>query len=315
MTNPATADPGAGPRACESRLPNLLCIGAAKAGTTWLANVLAHHPQIYMPPQKELNALHYRDLDRRLEEYMAYFDAAGARPVRCDFSVRYIDSDRAAEAAARLAPAAKLLAVLRNPVDQIQSHYWHLLRQNFHQAEPVWPAPELFEALERYPGLLLDPALYGKHLERWLEHFPRSSLMVIEHSELRRSPAPALARLCEFLEIAPFDFSAAAAATSATEGRAGVQPRGGGIGRLFPTIYVSIARGPYQWLKETIGVRRTETLKRALRLRQVSEAVFFKTGYPKLDAAGRKRLYEIVRGDLDRLAALDLIDIERWRQG
>lgn len=298
----------------QSLLPNLLGIGAAKAGTTWLASLLAAHPDIYMPPQKELNALHYDDLDQRLDEYRDYFRNARERSIRSDFSVRYLSSPNAPAAAARLTPSAKLVAVLRNPVDQIQSHYWHLLRQNFHQAEPVCPQPDLFEAIEHYPNLLLEPALYGKHLARWLGCFPREGLLVVDYAELSRALGPALLRVCDFLEVAPFDFSAAAEAISAADGRAGVQPRGGVAGKLSPNLYVSMTRGPYKWLKRTVGVRRAETVKRALRLRQAYEGLFFKRGYPKLDAAQRRRLYERLRGDIDALASLNLLDVSAWRQ-
>jgi len=293
--------------------PNLICLGAAKAGTTALANVLGAHPSIYMPPQKELNALHYDDLDDRLEEYMAYFRPAGEAAVRCDFSVRYLASPNAPAAAARLTPDARLMVILRNPVDQIQSHYWHLRRQNFHQARPVDPAPDLFEALDRFPELLLDPALYGKHLARWLALFPRERLLVIDYADLSRDQAGVLDRICDFTGVERFDFTAAARDTSARDGRAGVQPRGGLAGRLFPLLYLGVARGPYTWLKWVVGVQGAERLKRQLRLREASEAVFFKSGYPRLDTDARRRLGDRLAEDRRQLEALDLIDTTPWR--
>ncbi len=304
----------AAPGAVPSRLlPNLLGIGAAKSGTTWLAGVLAAHPDIFMPPQKELNALHYEDLDARIWEFAAHFRDAGARRIRCDFSVRYLASPRAPAAAARLVPDAKILAVLRNPVDQVQSHYWHLVRQNFHQGAPVRPRPDLFAALERFPDLLREPALYGKHLLRWRERFLDQQMLVLTHERLTRSRDDALAQLCRFLEVEPFDFSEAASRRSASDGRRGVQPRGGLAGRVFPSLYAGIAQGPYRWLKQRIGVQSSEALKRALRLREISEAVFFKPGYPKLEARERARLQEIFAADVELLASRFDIDVTPWR--
>ncbi len=288
----------------KDRRPNLIGIGAAKCGTTWLAEVLSRHPDIFVHPQKELNALVYNDLDARLDEYAAYFDEGRDAKIRCDFSVRYLSWPSTPAAAARLAPDAKLLLVVRNPVDQVQSHYWHLRRQNFHQYEAVSPAPDLFEALERFPGLLLEPALYGKHVHRWLEKFPRERLLILDSRELRSNLAGALARICDFLEIEAFDFTEAAQATSAQDGRAGVSPRGGLTERLFSSLYVSVARGPYMWLKRTVGVEGAERVKRVLRLRQTAEAVFFKSGYPKLSPADRARLFEVFREDIARFVLL-----------
>ena len=280
------------------RRPNLLAIGAAKCGTTWLAGVMAAHPDIFVHPQKELNVLHYNDVDSRLAEYAAYFDAGRMAKVRCDFSVRYLSSPTALPAAARLVPDASLLLAVRNPVDQVQSHYWHLRRQNFHQDQAVENPPGLFEALERFPELLLEPALYGKHLTRWLGAFPAEHLLVLDSQGLRNDPDAMLARVCEFLKVEPFDFSAAIRATSAQEGRAGVSPRGGASERLFSRLYTGVAKGPYQWLKRAVGVAGAERLKRTLKLREAAEAAFFKQGYPKLGPEDRARLFEIFRADI-----------------
>ncbi|NBB16039.1 hypothetical protein GVN21_11790 [Caulobacter sp. SLTY] len=309
LSQPTTAAAASGPLAGG---PTLLGIGAAKAGTTWLAEVLGAHPQVFVHPQKELNALLYRDLDSRIDEYRAYFDGAEDTPVRCDFSVRYLNADLAPAAASRLAPNAKLLMLLRNPVDQVQSHYWHLRRQNFHQVDPVLDPPDIFGALDRYPELILEPALYAKHLDRWLAHFPRERLMLIDNRDLRARPNETLAEICDFLGVDRFDFSTALGQTSTTDARGGVQPRGGVLGRLFPKLYVGISRGPYRWFKTAFGVERADGLKRLLRLRQVSEKVFFKPGYPALDAADRRRLYDRFAADIDRLEALAPF-VSSWR--
>lgn len=292
--------------------PNLLCIGAAKAGTTWLANVFSAHPEVFVPPQKELNALHYADLEDRLGEYAAYFASAGAARVRGDFSVRYLSSPRAPHAAQRYVPDATILAVLRNPVDQVQSHYWHLLRQNFHAAEPIANPPGIFEAIERYPDLLLEPALYGKHLERWSAAFPRERIVLIRHESLAEGLNAALDGVVRQLDLGPFDFEAAARAVADSDSRRGVRPRGGALGAIYPRLYTAVTRGPYQWLKRTAGVAAAERLKRALRLKQVAEAVFFVPGYPKLEQRERLELYKRFRPDLEQLACRFDLDLGGW---
>lgn len=291
--------------------PNLIGIGAAKAGTTFLAGVLARHPEIFMPPQKELNALYYDDLDCRLDEYMDHFRNAGEATIRCDFSVRYLSAPNAPAAAARLAPDAKILAVLRDPVDQVQSHYWHLRRQNFSQPYPVRPAPDLFDALDRFPGLLVESSLYAKHLDRWRAHFPEERFFLMDYAELARDLPAAIERLCALLGIPPMPRSLVAEVPT-QDGRRGVAPRGGVLGRLYPAIYASVAHGPYQVLKRSFGVRRVEALKRRLRLRETAEAIFFKPGYPKLGEADRRRLAAIFADDVARLAASGFAPADGW---
>ena len=137
------------------RRPNLLCIGAPKCGTTWLAEMLGAHSEIEIPAQKELNVLHYDDCDQRIDEYNDYFQSVAQW--RGDFSVRYLDSDNAPNNAKHhLADDLRVLCVLRDPVEQMNSHYWHLRRQNFHQAQAVVPVPSLIEAIERAGGGLLQ---------------------------------------------------------------------------------------------------------------------------------------------------------------
>lgn len=291
--------------------PNLLGIGAAKAGTTSLAEAIARHPDIFMPAQKELNCLHYSDLDARLDEYAAYFRDGQHHRMRCDFSVRYLASPQAPAAAARLVPDAKILVVLRNPVDQVQSHYWHLLRQNFHQRSALSETPDLFEAIDRFPALLREPALYAKHLTRWLAHFPRSAFCAIDYAETVRDLPGVLNRLYRFLDLPAQDAATGALVTTATR-RRGVQPRGGVLGWIYPRAYSMLARGPFQWLKRTLGVAAADRLKRSLRLRESAEAIFFKPGYPELDTDGRRRLHALFQDDIAALAQLDLVDVREW---
>lgn len=291
--------------------PNLLGIGAAKAGTTWLADILGRHEDIFMPPQKELHCLHYDDLDARLGEYADYFRGGERARIRCDFTVRYLNSPNAPKAAARVTPDAKILVVLRNPIDQVQSHYWHLRRQNFHQATAVDPAPDLFEALERFPELLREPALYAKHLKRWRAEFADDRLLIIDYDEMIAALPQVLDRLWAFLEIPPPRIPVVNEGSNSA-GRLGVEPRPGALGRIYPFVYSTVTRGPYQWLKRRIGVRRAETLSRTLRLRQVTEQVFFKPGYEKLGEADRRRLYEIFRSDIEELGASGRIDVGGW---
>jgi hypothetical protein len=292
--------------------PNLLGIGAAKSGSTWLASVLSEHPDIFMPPQKELNALHYDDLEARLDEYAAYFHGGESHAVRCDFSVRYLASPNAPSAAALHTPDARILVVVRNPLDQVQSHYWHLRRQNFHQGKPVHPVPDIFAALERFPALLLESALYGKHIARWLEVFPRERILVLTYEEVTQDQSGSLRRILDFLDLPQRDLTAAADAVSASDRRSGVRPRRGALGRLYPPMYVAATRYGLRPMKAILGVRRVDSLKRALRMREVGEAIFFEAGYEKLGPGDRARLWPIFASDVATLSERVGLDLTHW---
>ncbi len=267
-----------------------------------------------MPPQKELNALYYDDLADRLGEYEAHFSDGEEALVRCDFSVRYMAEPNALEAVRTLAPRARIIAILRDPVEQVQSHYWHLRRQNFAQAEPVSPAPSLFDALERFHRWLVEPALYGKHLASWFAALPAEQFFIVDYAELKSDPLGVLDRLWDFLGLRqpPKDVIFSDDAAPSTSGRRGVSPRGGPLSRIYPALYTAVARGPYQTLKQLVGVKRADALKRRLRLRETAEAVFFKPGYEKLDADGQKLLAGLFEEDRRRLEALGVVDTSGW---
>ena len=282
-----------------SMRPNLLGIGGAKCGTTWFADQLSLHSDIYLPPQKELGALYYNDIKNRLQEYQDYFIGAEKFKFRCDFSVRYLSEFNAPAAAARYTPDAQIIVILRDPVDQIQSHYWHHVRQNFSQPKPVNPRPNLFEAIEDFPNLLLEPALYGKHLLRWHNYFPPERFLILDYNELRSDLASTLAKVCHFLDLPPFQISSYSKDSQPTrDGRRGVSPRGGILSTIYPFIYSAFTHGPYQSAKRIFGVRHVETVKRRLKLRESMEAIFFKSGYAKLNFQDRLKLRSIFSSDL-----------------
>ena len=292
------------PASAGARLPNLLCIGAPKCGTSWLASVLQRHPDVFLPPQKELNVLHYDDCATRQAEYADYFRDAGTAKLRADFSVRYLASPNAPGNAERFLGEFRAICVLRDPVAQVCSHYWHLRRQNFHQTAVISPAPSLLEALQRFPALLVEPVLYHKHLVRWQAVVPAERLFVFDHACLQTDEGQArlLNVLQAFLDIEVLDLLAMGPAPDESDARVGVQPRDGILGRIYPYLYTGVTRGPYQWLKRNLGVAAGESLKRRLGLERLSRAVFFRAGYPTPTAAEVTAIRALVADDQ---AALD----------
>ena len=127
-----------------TNMPNFLVIGAAKAGTTSLANYLDQHPDIYMSPMKEPKffALEGEDLDFRgpgdqegmkrysvtnLEDYQALFQKVTTERAIGEASTLYLYSPKAVERIRYFTPAAKLIAIIRNPVERAYSNFLHNL--------------------------------------------------------------------------------------------------------------------------------------------------------------------------------------------
>ena len=127
-------------------LPNFLIIGSAKGGTSSLHYYLRQHPQIFMPDLKEprffaleggiLNfqnpdsAINYNSITT-LREYESLFANVTNELGIGEASPLYLYSEKAARRIKHYVPDAKLMVILRNPVDRAFSCYTHLLREGY----------------------------------------------------------------------------------------------------------------------------------------------------------------------------------------
>ena len=107
-------------------LPNLIVIGAAKCGTTSLHEYLDLHPEVAMSREKELDFfVEEKHWGRGVEWYAAQFEDA---PVRGESSPSYTAYPRyrgVPERIRRVVPDAKLVYLVRDPVERIVSHFVH----------------------------------------------------------------------------------------------------------------------------------------------------------------------------------------------
>jgi sulfotransferase family protein len=295
-------------------IPNFLGIGAPKAGTTWLARCLDEHPDVFIAAVKEVNFLDYESIDGRWAEYEAHFQPANGERAVGEFSTRYLASARAPERVHTRLPTARLIVSLRSPVDQVYSHYWHLLRQNFHQ----WDAravPESFtDALERMPDRLLEPARFATHLARWFSACGAEQFLVLLYDELRASPHEVIRRAYEFLGVDP----AVVPASLDERGRRmrrGTSPRSPALRRLHARLYGTLSRRVYLPMKRVLGIERAFRIKEALGVRPAMERAFFRSGYPPIEAAARERVLELLGDEMRDLESLLGRSLVAWRFG
>lgn len=293
--------------------PNFIGIGAAKSGTTWITQCLKDHPQVYLPPQKETMFFSSSYDESRLDEYKKYFPNSVGFKAMGEFSVDYFDFPEAPARIARHLPNARLLLSLRNPVDQIYSHYWHLNRQNFHS----WDANNRYsfeEALITHKHRLLSPANYFEHITHWLHYFEREQIHIILYRDICEDPAREVKKLFDFLEVDK-DFVPSSLHIRGASVRQGVSPRNYVMDKLHAHLYEILSQKVYMPLKRGIGLRNAAALKEKLRVRRVLQSIFYKEGYPQMRSETRAALSRDLAPQIDALSELLQKDLSYWLAG
>lgn len=187
-------------RADALTLPGLLCIGAQKAGTTWLYENLAPHPGLFVPPH--VKEVHYFDFlfHERLADYAAVFAEAGER-VGCDITPNYgrLRSGRIAFVR-RVMPEARLVFLMRNPIERAWSQaVMDLTTRSGRALGDV--APTELSAHFRSPAVLRN-GRYTEMIDHWLAHFPEEQLLLGFYEDVQERPRELLARVFRHAGVA-----------------------------------------------------------------------------------------------------------------
>lgn len=205
-------------------MPHFFVIGASRSGTTSLYHYLRQHPQIYLNPlKKEARFFGFwgeplgfggpgddaaaATITHSLAEYEALFRGASAEQRIGDISPIYLYLPKAAEQIHRQAPQARLVAVLRHPVERAYSSFLNLRRKRLE------PLEGFDQAMLAEPGRIAagwhprwhhkERGFYARQLHRFLEQFTAGQLRVYLSEELRNRPIEVLRDLFQFLGVDP----------------------------------------------------------------------------------------------------------------
>jgi len=198
--------------------PNFFIIGTAKAGTSALHQYLSDHENIFMSEPKEpeyfADDFPHVKITKTFDEYKNLFDNVDINKHKIigESSVLYIYSREALKNIKSQYPNAKLIAILRNPIDLMYSSYSQLrygggeTAENFEEA---WDLQESRKNGKNIPKLNRDPkilqykefAMLGKQLQRVYKYFPRDQVMVIFHEDFIKDRKNTYQNVLEFLNL------------------------------------------------------------------------------------------------------------------
>jgi hypothetical protein len=195
----------------SGRLPDFLIPGVQKAGSTTLYRWLSERPDVHMPV-KEPNFFCDDDVHRRgLDWYRSLFHDASPGQTIGEASVECLAPGRGELAASRIAteiPHAKLVVVLREPIERMRSHYRH-------EVQKGREARTLLEALQDPACRYREQSCYYRCLEPYLERFPREQLCLVRSEDLIRPGSGASERVLAHLGLSAAPPPSAAANVTA----------------------------------------------------------------------------------------------------
>ena len=214
--------------------PNLFVIGAMKAGSTSLHDILNSHPSINMSKVKEIN-YYSKNLAKGEEWYLSHFD----------FNARYAGESSVSYSRESLFPGSakrllssianpKIIYIIRNPVDRIESDY---REHRFHNLITDRGINSFFSKGEisntKSPAYhMFNASCYAEQLKVYKETLDRNNILILKLEDLKKDRAAVLQQVANFLDIAPFQAVPEVKSNSSTDKRQ-LNNRGVFMSRVF----------------------------------------------------------------------------------
>jgi Sulfotransferase domain len=294
--------------------PDFFIVGAAKCGTTALYQYLSKHPSVFMPDMKEpkffCTDLRTEGGIRTYDEYRALFAAASAERITGEASCWYLYSRIAIERIMTHNPEAKIIVMLRYPVDAAHSLHaaaWGYNHENIGDFEAAWRVQAARLSGKHMPRQWPEPATlqygamyrYAEQVRRVLDHVPERQRHFIIYEHFFADPQRHYAETLAFLNLAPDENATFSVVNPA------IGPRS--------LLLDQLLRKPPRWLKDLYSV-----------VRPVGHITGF---YPAkvlwaFNSVPRQKspLRPEFRRELDRYFADDIAELEKllgrrlWRQ-
>lgn len=291
--------------------PNFFIIGAPKCGTTALYEYLRPHPNVFLP---DFKSPHYFAEDmpasrsfRSLDEYLAIFRGAGPQHLAVgEATVFYLYSQVAVAKILQFDPAARLIAMIRNPVEMIPALHNEYLFEQYEdepRLEAAWDLQEPRRRGERLPAKCPAPqmlqyfevAAFGRQLQRLFRGCPREQVKIIVFDDFAARTGEIYDEVLQFLEI-PSD--------RRTDFRPINQRKAARWFWLQDTLYLYRIPLPLRAAGRKLGLHHVH--RKLVQWNTASRAG------QQVDAAFRQRLAEAFRQDVRLLSDLLDRDLMHW---
>lgn len=276
-------------------LPTFLICGAQKAGTTALSSALREHPDVCMSVPKETEFFNWR-YRRGWPWFSTHFDHYAGETAIGEASTRTMPCTEAPERIVERIPEAKLLFVLRNPVERAHSAFWYYLTQG-----TLCPT-EGFSGFIRNEGHplrqeVIHYGFYDRHLERFLAQFDRPQILLIRYRDLRDQPGEQIRRVCRFIGVEEIE-------TSPDAENVTQYPASRPLYAIAHRLWKPVDRLGANWLPGFVS-----------QIRKYGRSLFLGTDRPRLDPSDRRYLEDIYTPTAEAVEDKFDLDVSYWING
>jgi hypothetical protein len=273
-------------------LPTFLGIGVPRAGTTWLHSLLAGHPDVCLPTQRKEVRFFDRHFERGLawyERFLCPLDDARRYKAMGEISPQYFYCVECPRRIHGTLPTAKLLVMLRHPVDRAYSNFGFVVQRKNYTGS--------FEEFVATRPSALESGFYSRYLDRYLRYFDRRQILALVFEEAVTDRGRAAEALAAFLDLCADKFP-----SSLNRVNPSTVPRFGSLSSLAVRSGRKLRKRHLEGIVDLggrLGVRRLLTSGSRL---------------PPLDKELRTRLSQPYEHEFEVLESRLQIDLSCWRE-
>ncbi|MBN1218120.1 MAG: sulfotransferase domain-containing protein [Anaerolineae bacterium] len=174
--------------------PNFLYIGAEKAGSSWIYEILREHPQVFVPVAKDIQFFD-KNYDKGIEWYLSLFKSGAGQRAVGEVSHDYFLAEETAVLIQKHLPGVRLICCLREPIERTMSSFL------FYRTTVLDKRTTFAEFA--FDDRILKLSDYYYNLYPFYQRFPRQNILVLYFDDLKKNPRLFAQRIYKFLKVDP----------------------------------------------------------------------------------------------------------------
>ncbi|MCL5039663.1 MAG: sulfotransferase [Firmicutes bacterium] len=275
-------------------LPDFLCVGTVKGGTTTLHDILKQHPDIYLPIIKET-----RFFDESFEKGVSFYERSfrgyKGQKLIGEIAPTYMYPPYVAERIYKtLGKDIKIIFMLRDPADRAFSHYLMAKTLGLEKEDFPTAVNLALEGVGSFRDYIVR-GYYANQIINYLNFFPKENMLFIIFEDFIKDVRKEMEKIYDFLDVEQ-------------DHRVNFNIKSNQARKIKSTWLHGIYRQP--WLDI---VRTSTPYSIRTRIRKVLEKAIFEPVTAKLDVTMRIKLINIYRSEIDVLEKVIQKDLSHWK--